>query len=993
MRLLAVRLQNLNSLSGTHEVRFDEGALSAAGVFLITGPTGAGKSTLLDAMTLALYGRAARYGNDKADEMMSRHTAECLAEVDFETKGEKLRATWRLRRARGKADGKLQPVERRLANAVTGEILAEKSAEMDRLIEERTGLDAQRFLRSVLLAQGQFAAFLKAKPNERAELLEKITGTEIYSELSTLAFDTHKAKEEAVARLRERLGALSVLSDEHRAQLETDLAASKQAIARLLTENQTATQQLAEHKQWQQWQREQTAAQSEIAKLNDTLTLLAQQQTEATTTRQQSEAALAQARDARTQREPIWSEATKLTAQSEQYEAQLQGSRAVFAQWQKDQKTAQAARDTAEQNLTKHRDASAALEAWLREHAADASISDALPAQRIAVREWREAFQQLEAARRTQAEAVTIQKRITDSEAAAKELTATLQATRDKLAALRSEAERSTQACEQQRRIVEQAQQAASFDEHRHDLQAGEPCPLCGATEHPFASGEISFTSQLQTARKLLATLEQQREKLTRDVTANEKDGARIEERFNAELAKIKEAQDLLRTIKIPDLTNLQSRETEAQAHMLAIGLATAWGAHASRVQPSASSPKALSADDSRSSLASEQASGEDAGRSTRDACAPPDNWNPSGAQRTLDALEERARIFAAKQTEAAQQQAKHQQLEAALQLAAQDLAAKTKRLDELKAEGIALKSKADALKQTIVSLLGERTLVQDRAWHETQVVAAEKAARDHEAKVHELEKQSATTKAKRDQLGERVNELAQQLGKREPVTAAIIAELEQTARRVSDELAAQQKSAGMFEERRNNDDDARKRRESSGEELKAAEAEALRWGRLKELIGSADGSKFARFAQSLTLRQLISLANQHLQVLAPRYRLIAAEGTELDLRIVDLYQANVDRPMESLSGGESFLASLALALGLSELASRHHPIDSLFIDEGFGTLDSETLEIALSALENLRASGKTIGLISHVELLKERIATQVRVVRGAAGTSRIEVT
>jgi exonuclease SbcC len=118
----------------------------------------------------------------------------------------------------------------------------------------------------------------------------------------------------------------------------------------------------------------------------------------------------------------------------------------------------------------------------------------------------------------------------------------------------------------------------------------------------------------------------------------------------------------------------------------------------------------------------------------------------------------------------------------------------------------------------------------------------------------------------------------------------------------------------------------------------------------------------------------------------------MAADGDELDLRIVDLYQANVDRPMESLSGGESFLASLALALGLSELASRHHPIDSLFIDEGFGTLDSETLEVALSALENLRAGGKTIGLISHVDLLKERLSTQVRVVRGAGGTSRIEV-
>jgi exonuclease SbcC len=208
----------------------------------------------------------------------------------------------------------------------------------------------------------------------------------------------------------------------------------------------------------------------------------------------------------------------------------------------------------------------------------------------------------------------------------------------------------------------------------------------------------------------------------------------------------------------------------------------------------------------------------------------------------------------------------------------------------------------------------------------------------------------------------------------------------------VSEELATQQKSGGVFEERLRTDDAARKRRETSGAELQIAEAESLRWGRLKELIGSADGAKFSRFAQSLTLRQLIGLANLHLEVLSPRYRLIAASGDELDLRIVDLYQAGVDRPMESLSGGESFLASLALALGLSELASRHHPIDSLFIDEGFGTLDSETLEVALSALENLRSQGKTIGLISHVDLLKERIAAQVRVIRGAGGTSQIQV-
>ena len=178
----------------------------------------------------------------------------------------------------------------------------------------------------------------------------------------------------------------------------------------------------------------------------------------------------------------------------------------------------------------------------------------------------------------------------------------------------------------------------------------------------------------------------------------------------------------------------------------------------------------------------------------------------------------------------------------------------------------------------------------------------------------------------------------------------------------------------------------------TSTAELLTAEAIALRWGKLKELIGQADGTKLARYAQSLSLRQLVSLANNHLLRLAPRYRLVASQGSVLDIRIIDLYQASVERPMESLSGGETFLASLALALGLSELASRHHPIDSLFIDEGFGSLDASTLEVAMSVLENLRASGKTIGVISHIEAMKDRITTQIQVQRQDGGRSRLVV-
>jgi exonuclease SbcC len=267
-------------------------------------------------------------------------------------------------------------------------------------------------------------------------------------------------------------------------------------------------------------------------------------------------------------------------------------------------------------------------------------------------------------------------------------------------------------------------------------------------------------------------------------------------------------------------------------------------------------------------------------------------------------------------------------------------------------------------------------------------VASTERALREAEGKLNGLQTQVATTQGKLEQLEVRRLPFDGQAVLGVEALAALAAQ----AKQLNEAFAMKRTEVGALVQQVKSDDEARKQREAGGAALEAAESEALRWGRLKELIGSADGAKFSRFAQSLTLRQLIGLANEHLQVLAERYRLMAAPGDELDLRIIDLYQANVDRPMESLSGGESFLASLALALGLSELASRHHPIDSLFIDEGFGTLDTETLEVALSALENLRSRGKTIGLISHVELLKERLTTQVRVVRGAGGTSRVEV-
>ena len=158
----------------------------------------------------------------------------------------------------------------------------------------------------------------------------------------------------------------------------------------------------------------------------------------------------------------------------------------------------------------------------------------------------------------------------------------------------------------------------------------------------------------------------------------------------------------------------------------------------------------------------------------------------------------------------------------------------------------------------------------------------------------------------------------------------------------------------------------------------------------MNDLIGSQDGSKFSRYAQSISLDILTRHANRHLVKFSDRYKICLDQEEELNLQVEDLYQAGTTRPMSSLSGGESFLTSLALALGLSDFAGRKVRIESLFIDEGFGNLDSETLESALSALECLRGDYKTVGIISHVELLKERIGTQIVVEKKLGGESKI---
>jgi len=230
MKILAIRIRNLASLEGITEIDFTKEPLKSAGIFAITGPTGAGKSTILDALCLALYAKIPRYvkaesvkiqdvggkeiSQDNVGGILRDGTAEGFAEVDFiGIDGHHYRAGWHIRRAGNKADGKLQGDTVKLENITTGTLIPGKKKETLEEIERLIGLSFEQFTRSVLLAQGDFTAFLKAGKDEKASLLEKLTGIRIYSEISMLVFEKNKHAIQELQLLQHEIGAINLLDE------------------------------------------------------------------------------------------------------------------------------------------------------------------------------------------------------------------------------------------------------------------------------------------------------------------------------------------------------------------------------------------------------------------------------------------------------------------------------------------------------------------------------------------------------------------------------------------------------------------------------------------------------------------------------------------------------------------------------------------------------------------------------------------------------------
>ena len=955
MRIHTIRLANLNALTGTWEIDLDHPAYSD-NIYALTGPTGAGKTTILDAISLALYGRTPRLARigKAGNEIMSRHSGTCHAEITFSTRTGRYRSHWSQHRARRKAGGELQNPKHELADAESGELLATGLKDVAAAIERLTGMDYQRFTRAMLLAQGDFAAFLRAAPDERAPLLEQITGTEIYSRISIAVHE----------RLRDAL--------EQQRQLATETAGITPldaATHTALTQESTALQkQLAALATRQQQTAAALARAQNIAELTAELARLDEQHTA-------HQAALARFAPER-ERLAAAQSAALLDADYARLDtlrrAQQQNSRALAAL---DEQAPALARthETANQALTA---ASARVHSEKQRLAAAQPRWQQTRAYDHTLRHQREQLATLEQSAAAHTAAQTALAAAEKHAAAARENSARADVARKKtetaLAAhLQGRLLREYQT-EKENILRELAyhQRIADLEQQRAHLHDGEPCPLCGATEHPYAS-ELPAQPDDLTAR--LETLDTY---IKRAETLGEQ-----HENAQRALASAREKQQ-------------QTENTLALAAEKARNSAVHAEQHAALQQTHAQTLAARQAllanrDPDAEETAQQHAIAEAEGamEKARDTCQTAQTAAAANQQ-------QRAQLHARLTTQQQELQTAEQQFAAALGMCSEIAApSPAGRSPQRGRDGEGVDDVPCAPKISTFSISDHphsntssraaTTFPDETAWQAARLPAATREALARQAAA--LDQQTLTLHTRQQDRAARLATLTAQSAD-DPDTATLQARQEadeHTRQQHQQTLAANQHR--LAEHKR-----ASERLAAQQQAIAKQAAETRRWQNLHELIGAADGKKYRNYAQSLTFASVIAQANRQLVQLSDRYLLTADPARPLELNIIDNYQGGETRSAKNLSGGESFIVSLALALGLAQMSGENMQIDTLFLDEGFGTLDEETLDSALETLSQLRTHGKHIGIISHVAALTERIATRIQITPQNGGNSII---
>ncbi|MCG3859425.1 SbcC/MukB-like Walker B domain-containing protein [Psychrobacter sp. Ps2] len=1277
MRLIELRLKNLNSLKGEWHIDFADTAFTNEGIFAITGQTGAGKTTILDAICLALYGETPRINSisKSSNEVMTRQTAECFAEVVIDLNGEQYRCRWGQRRAYNKADGNLQDATHEIAK-----INVDDSSKGDELLEstlkhtknkiiELTRMDFQQFTRSILLAQGSFSAFLKAKADERADILEKITGTDIYATISTQVHDKKRTEEEILNKLQYGLDGLMLLNTDEESQLKVDLQSYQSA----QSEQQQTIQDLAEKIKWldsvteskeklntyqndlaqaQQAQQDFIPSAKRLIAANKALEIDSQFGELSSTRKHVNELSREKAqleydlpkqqaltKSARTQLETAKNHtqaahealqtALPNIAQARKLDVEIAQNKNVLKDIEQRQQTLMSSTQHLSKEIDNHKQQAAQnkiqltrvegylndahelntidsdianfkshcgrLKALLQENTA---LSDDKTSQQQQIHQYRAkldvlnqqkktkdttmlsiqdklaALQQEQAAltqvqsladmRDEQEQIDDINRQLDQVSVKAKQqdelsvqvekIVATLPVMSNdltKLAGLIADNESAISAAKEKRQDKQAQlhllQKVAKLEDYIADLKDGHPCPLCGSLEHPYSADHphlIQETEATQTQRQIaeldttISNLEDTLSKHRINQATVRQQFAQAEEQqtlLNHQIQKLKTDIDQLvssllnkgysqfvaETLKplmqiethVDALSLLDSSKIElgkrreslkntlTQYETLSESLSTMRNdieALDKEQRELTSTINDIESNSEKIAWAIENLDKKSADNFSEltvlktDILAPLNKYSAdkhqSGTktairsslqslqplitsienQTVLSNFDAQAHINTLRQCHSALLEVKQQfndyredqqNLKTSLGRLETQIETKQSQLDKEENELVKL-----------VQLVAERTEAIEKLQTDRKYVFANKDPETEEKRLRDAldQAQISQTSAQR-QLDNAEHILSQLLDKQRQVTeqvttvrialssqedtfkSALAASdfsdeidftnarlpidernalrqqqqhidyalkqaqslldatqkaieakqanplttddretLTQQQSQAQDEFNKRIESIGAISQRLKDNEDKKITQQAQIDAITAQKDKLQVWQQLHKLIGSSDGKKFRTFAQGLTFDLMVTHANTQLQKMSDRYLLARDDNSPLELNVIDNYQGGEIRSTKNLSGGEGFIISLALALGLSQMASQNIRVDSLFLDEGFGTLDEESLDIALDTLTNLQQEGKLIGVISHVQALKDRILTQIKVEKLSGGFSRI---
>lgn len=867
---------------------------------------------------------------------MRRGTSDGYAEVDFlGIDGRRYRSRWSVRRTRNKISGSLQPQTLEVKELDTEKEFQGTKKELLIQLVELVGLTYEQFTRTVLLAQNDFATFLKSKGAAKAELLEKLTGTGVYSRISQEVYARNKAAQEEVTLIQNRMNVIELMPEEEllALQKEKELSAEKRVTGIKLLAEQNEQLNVVRSLKMQEdlWKKKQQEEQEEQARLKMLQGALASQEEGLVHFKAQWEAIQPDLKKARQLDVQIQSQQDSYT-QSKQM---LQSANKQVSEQEQKMRMATEQLQVSYSSLNRllnHVGIEKALqleqvEEILRQEA------DKLTAE-INTNEERLLRLNSFGYPLLTEEQMKLQKELTRQQNI-RQLTETQTKTKAEIERLEKETtDCLKQLTEQEtalkvtQRLYENVRMAVGKDVKalRQQLQEGEACPVCGSTAHPYHQEQevvdTLFRSIEQEYNAAVANCQQINNRsivLQRDWTHQKM----VDGQIGEQLAALYKAG-----IDAGNEEQIQHRLTELAERILEYrNLYAEWQRSDEEIKKMRAHCEALRENVSLCRLAMQKV---------------------SSAKEQLLLL----------QNTASAEQKRFEVIEKALNVLRQERSQLLKGKSADEAEAVVAKREKELN------------------------LALEKARKEVEAVHNRLSGLQGEMK----QITLAIGELQEQYKKIESPEQLPEIIKKQQEENLNTERALSTMEARLLQQAKN-----KLTVEQIAKELAEKQTIAERWAKLNKLIGSADGAKFKVIAQSYTLNLLLLHANKHLSYLSKRYKLQQVPDT-LALQVIDCDMCDEIRTVYSLSGGESFLISLALALGLSSLSSNNLKVESLFIDEGFGSLDAESLRTAMEALEQLQMQGRKIGVISHVQEMSERISVQVQVHKKVNGKSVLTV-